>query len=103
MTNEKELPLSEEQTVTTPEPVAVPTEPTCISDADALALERARMHLKLITKDSERALAENKSAEMQYKYLVLQVYLKYGLKENDALDEQGNIHRNVKNNTPTNG
>lgn len=67
-----------------------------LDNSDIQALEIAKLNRKVALKEAEKALAENKSAELAYHYLVLQMYLKYGLSVNDSLDEQGNIKRAPK-------
>lgn len=64
-----------------------------LSDADRLNLELAKMHRKLALAQAETALAKNEMAEVGYKYVVLQIYMKYGLTEADALSEAGDILR----------
>lgn len=71
----------------------------CIIAADRQALEIARLKRTVVLKSAETALAENKAAEAEYKYLILQIYLKYGMTVNDGLDEAtGNILRNANPN-----
>lgn len=60
---------------------------------DRHALEIAKMNRKLALSAAEKALAENNAAEISYKYVVLQLYMKYGLTEADAIDEQGFVLR----------
>lgn len=67
-----------------------------ISDIDKMALEVAKVNKKLALANAEKALAQNETAELAFKYVVLQVYMKYGLTDKDALDEAGNIIRNNK-------
>lgn len=70
------------------------SQPTEQLDAqDRHTLEMAKMNRKLALAAAEKALAENNSAEISYKYVVLQLYMKYGLTEADAIDEQGFVHR----------
>jgi hypothetical protein len=64
-----------------------------LSNDDRHVLEMAKMNRKLALAAAEKALAENNSAELSYKYVVLQLYMKYGLTEADAIDENGGIHR----------
>lgn len=64
-----------------------------LSEKDVSDLDMAKMHKKLALANAEKALAENNNAELAYKYIVLSLYMKYGLTAADALDEQGNIHR----------
>lgn len=61
-----------------------------LSQEDKMALELAKMNKRL-------AIASVENAELHYKYVVLQIYMKYGLTQNDAIDEHGNINRNSSN------
>ena len=72
----------------------VPVQPEGLSVEDKHALELAKMNRKLALAQAEKALAENNGAENAFKYLVLQLYMKYGLNEADAIDENGVFHRN---------
>jgi len=65
----------------------------CLAQEDKHALEMAKMNRKLALSAAEKALAENNAAEISYKYVVLQIYMKYGLTESDAIDEQGFVLR----------
>lgn len=62
-----------------------------LSDVDRLALELAKSRRQIALAQSEKALAQQETAEISYRYTVLQVYMKYGLTEKDAIDEMGNI------------
>jgi hypothetical protein len=64
-----------------------------LSDIDRMAIELAKTNRKLALCQAEKALAQHETAEVSYKYVVLQVYMKYGLSESDAIDENGNILR----------
>lgn len=66
-----------------------------MSKEDIQSLEMARLTMQVALKEAEKALAENKAADLSYKYFILQLYMKYGLTAADALDEKGNIHRGV--------
>ena len=85
--------MSSEDTKETVVPVAVPVEK--LSESDVNRLELAKMNKRVALANAEKALAENNSAELAYKYTVLELYMKYGLTAADALDEQGNVHRGV--------
>lgn len=65
-----------------------------LQDSDKMALEMAKMNKKLAISNAEKALAQNEVADLHYKYVVLQIYMKYGLNQNDSIDENGNIVRN---------
>jgi hypothetical protein len=64
-----------------------------LTDADRLALELAKANKKTAVAVAEKAIAQNETAELAYKYLVLQIYMKYGLSELDAISEVGEILR----------
>ena len=75
-----------------PMPVKDPTE--MLFEADKSALEIAKLNRKLALKDAETALAKNESAEMAFKYVVLQLYMKYKLDgTTDAISDDGKILR----------
>lgn len=76
-------------------PPAPPTQESLLQE-DKQVLEIAKLQKKLAEKEAQKALAENNSADLQYRYLILQLYMKYGMTALDALDEQGNIHRNYQ-------
>ncbi len=85
----KEVPL------VGPEVPATPEQET-LSNEDKHHLDMARLRRQLVLSQAEKALAQNEAAEASFKYLVLQLYVKYGLTDTDALDDNGNIFRNVK-------
>ena len=64
-----------------------------LSDVDRMTLELAKSNKKTTLAQAEKALAQNEVAELTYKYIVLQLYMKYGLSEADAVTEAGNIIR----------
>jgi len=64
-----------------------------LQEQDRLTLELAKMNKKMATLAAEKAIAQNETAEMQYKYVVLQLYMRYGLTAQDGIDENGNIIR----------
>ncbi len=72
-----------------PEPISQET----ISEADRMTLELSKANRKTALAQAEKAIAENQLAEMNYKYIILQIYMKYGLNETDALSEDGKILR----------
>ena len=67
-----------------------------LQEQDRLTLEIAKMNKKMATLAAEKAIAQNETAEMQYKYVVLQLYMRYGLTAQDGIDENGNIIRASK-------
>jgi hypothetical protein len=66
---------------------------TQIQDVDKMALELAKSRRHVALAQAEKALAQNETAEIAYKYVVLQLYMKYGLSETDAIDDNGKILR----------
>ena len=70
-----------------PMPVASPR----LSDVDRMALELARQRRQTALAEAKTALAQNENAELAYKYVVLQLYMKYGLTDADAISETGEI------------
>lgn len=67
--------------------------PTKLSDVDRMSLELAKSNKRTALALAEKALAQNEVAELSYKYTVLQLYMRYGLTEADALSEAGDILR----------
>jgi len=72
-------------------PMPVPTPQARLSDIDRMALELARQQRLTALADARAAIAQNEKAELSYKYVVLQLYMKYGLTDADAISEGGDI------------
>jgi hypothetical protein len=64
-----------------------------LQETDRLALELAKANRKTALANAEKAIAQNETADLAYKYVILQLYMKYGLTEQDAISEQGEILR----------
>jgi len=62
-----------------------------LHEVDRLALELAKSKRQTALAEAKTALANNENAELAYKYVVLQLYMKYGLSERDAISEAGEI------------
>lgn len=62
-----------------------------LSDIDRMNLELAKSKRQTALAEAKTALAQNENAELSYKYVVLQLYMKYGLTERDAISEAGEI------------
>ena len=69
-----------------------------LADADKLALDLAKTRKQTAASEVETAkarlegaAAKQETAELNYRYLVLQLYYKYQLTPNDALTEDGQI------------
>lgn len=89
--------MSDDQVLTVPPPAPNPK----IDELDRMALELAKSRRQTALAEAKTALAQNETAEMAYKYVVLQIYMKYGLTEADALNENGEIIKNgAVNQTP---
>lgn len=73
--------------------VVSPKKAGALSPEDKATLEMAKLNRKLAVANAEKALAENQVAELTFKNLVLQLYMKYGLTEADGIDEQGALIR----------
>lgn len=72
-----------------PTPVAAPAPK--LMDIDRMALELARSRRQTALAEAKTALAQSETAELAYKYVVLQLYMKYGLTDADAVSEAGDI------------
>ena len=75
-----------------PAPVA-PAPVTKMMEEDRLALELAKSRRETVLAQAKEALAKNENADLAYKYVVLQLYMKYGLTSADAISENGDIVR----------
>lgn len=64
-----------------------------LMDVDRMSLELAKSQRQTALAEAKTALAQNEKAELSYKYVVLQLYMKYGLTERDAISEAGEILR----------
>jgi uncharacterized small protein (DUF1192 family) len=67
-----------------------------LSLKDKYLLDVAKLNRRISLLQAEKALAEHTAAEANFKYSILQLYMKYGLTEADAIDDDGQIHKNVK-------
>jgi len=74
-------------------PVPLSTAPQRLLDIDRMALELARSQRQTALAEARTALAQNEKSELAYKYVVLQLYMKYGLTDADAISETGDIVR----------
>ena len=64
-----------------------------LAEVDKMALELAKERRKTALAEAKNAMSQSELAELSYKYVVMQIYLKYGLTEADALNENGDILR----------
>lgn len=63
-------------------------------EVDKMALDLAKSRKETALAQAKEALAKNETADLNYKYVVLQLYMKYGLTQADAISEGGDIVRN---------
>jgi hypothetical protein len=77
-----------------PVPNSAPAPKMFLMEADKLSLDLAKEQRKTALAEAKTAIANNEKAELSFKYTVLQLYMKYGLTENDAISEQGEIIKN---------
>lgn len=76
-----------------PAPPVAPVLPTKLNDFDKVNLDLAKANRRAALAQAKQAIAENEASELSYKYFVLQLYMKYGLNEMDAIGENGEILR----------
>lgn len=79
------------QQVELPAPPAAEAPLPRLLEVDRLALELAKSKRQTALAEAKTALANNDNAELSYKYVVLQLYMKYGLTDRDAINEAGEI------------
>jgi hypothetical protein len=58
---------------------------------DLNTIQQAKLNVAYMQALTGRAVAEQKQAELQVKNILLMAYLKYGLSNNDKIDDEGNI------------
>ena len=66
-----------------------------LSAEDINLLQVSRLNRQVAQLTAEKAIADNNTADILYKYTILQLYVRNNLSSSDAIDEQGNIHRNA--------
>lgn len=64
-----------------------------ISEVDFLNLELAKSKKQLAVAGAKTAMAEGEAAELAYKNIVLQLFMKYKLTSSDSISEDGTINR----------
>jgi len=75
-----------------PAPVA-PAVQEKMQESDRMSLELAKSRRETALAQAKEALAKNETADLAYKYVVLQLYMKYSLTADDAISEAGDIVR----------
>jgi len=58
-----------------------------ISEEDRLKIELAKMKRQNAILNAQKAMAQSETADLAFKYAVLQVYMKYGLGPDDIIDD----------------
>lgn len=74
-----------------PPPGQPPVPNPRLMDIDKMALDLAKERRQTALAEAKTALAKNENAELAFKYVVLQLYMKYGLTDQDAISETGEI------------
>ena len=64
-----------------------------LAETDRLTLDLAKSKYETAVANTERAQAKQESAELAYRYFVLQLFTKYGLTASDAVKDDGTIVR----------
>ena len=67
-----------------------------ISDNDRFAMELLKLNRKVSVLEAEKAILSSQNADANYKYAVLQLYMRYGLSQDDTIDDSGKIIRAPK-------
>jgi hypothetical protein len=96
MTKEKKSTANQPVVLTPDTPTTVvvpPAAPSKLMDIDKMALDLAKERRQTALAEAKTALAKNENAELAFKYVVLQLYMKYGLTDADAISEAGDIVR----------
>ncbi len=68
-----------------------------ISEEDRLKIELAKIKKQNAILNAQKAMAQSETAELAFKYTILQVYMKYGLGPDDIIDDStGKIQKSVE-------
>jgi hypothetical protein len=70
-----------------------PQVPDVLVPEDLRVFEISLSNNKLARLTAEKAIAEANSADANHRYIMLQIFVKYGLTAQDAISEQGAIVR----------
>ena len=68
-------------------------QPERLLDADKMILDTAKTKKELALTQAKLALSQNETANLAYDNIVLQLAMKYQLKEGDVIEEAGTIIR----------
>jgi len=72
----------------------LPSQNLKLLEIDKMALDLAKERRLTALAEAKTAIAKSENAELSFKYVVLQLYMKYGLTSNDAISEEGAIIKN---------
>jgi hypothetical protein len=85
-----EAPMTEETTVE----ISSPASPNALTGDDRYVFEIAKMKRQLALKDAEIAVANSERSEAEWRYTLLQLYVKHGLQPGkDSIDANGTFIR----------
>lgn len=73
---------------TLPSPTSVPDK---LNDIDRMALNLAKSRKELAYSEAKNAITTSQKADLEYQYVVMQLYVKYGLTLDDGITEDGSI------------
>lgn len=65
-----------------------------LSDVDKGLIDNIKLKRELALERAKNALSQSENAELHYNNIILQLAMKYGLKEGDIIAEDGTIKRN---------
>lgn len=65
--------------------------PPALDEADKATLSKAFLNRKIALLQAEKVLAQHELAEMTFKYIKIQLFMKYGLTAADQITEAGEI------------
>jgi hypothetical protein len=82
---------TQEAPATVVAPVELPVKSAKLSQDDKVTLDLAKAKRDVAVAQAEKMVAQSETADVSFKYLVLQIYMKYNLTEKDGIDEAGNI------------
>jgi hypothetical protein len=100
MTEDKEFfDKYEERFVPDQGPTGAPPPVTKISSEDKAVLDSLRQKRDTAMLAAQLELSKSENAELSYKYVILQIYMKYHLSPNDTINENGEILYNSQQTT----
>jgi len=69
-----------------------------VSKEDMNTLSTIKSNLEKLMLESKLAISRCDFEDLKYKYTITQIYLKYGLKTSDKINDDGRIARDKKDN-----